>query len=122
VEEAIAYVGRQPVWNDDTVGLAAVINGRVVAVDVYVNPDLFRRMAPRLIAAHAVEAVRNAPAPLPSRDAVYAFLKALASARREPQPAFALGQDYVLRSPAVVGEALVHQGRVIHAAGFPLEW
>jgi len=120
VQEALADLGRQPVWNDHTVGLAAAVSGRLVALDLYVNPDLFRRMAPRLIAAHAVEAVRATPAPPPPTSAVYAFLKALANARREPQPALALGQDYVLRSPTVVGEALLYQGTLIHASGFPV--
>lgn len=120
VQEAIADLSRQPVWNDHTVGLAAAVNGRLLALDVYVNPDLFRRMAPRLIAAHAVEALRATPTPPPPTQAVYALLKALASARRELQPALALGQDYVLRSPTVVGEALVYRGTLIHASGFPV--
>lgn len=120
VQEAITDLSRQPVWNDHTVGLAAAVNGRLLALDVYVNPDLFRRMAPRLIAAHAVEAIRATPAPPPPTSAVYALLKALASARRELQPALALGQDYVLRSPTVVGEALIYQGTLIHASGFPV--
>lgn len=119
VQEAIVDLGRRPVWNDHTVGLAAAVNGRLIALDIYVNSDLFRRMVPRLIAAHAVEAVRATPAPPPPKSAVYAFLKALATARRELQPTVALGQNYVLRSSAGVGEALVHRGVLIHASGFP---
>lgn len=47
--------------NNDIVGFAYAINGKLSSADAYASNDLFRRMWPKLLKASAVEAVAERP-------------------------------------------------------------
>jgi hypothetical protein len=66
--------------NDDAIGWAYAINGKIVGGNVYASRELFRKLWPKLIRSGCVEAFaelkKNAPStqPAPPADAVQAFL------------------------------------------------
>jgi hypothetical protein len=61
VQEAVkAYVkelAEVPGKDDDVIGFAFAINGKVYSADVYASHDLFKRLWPKLLKAGAIEAV-----------------------------------------------------------------
>jgi hypothetical protein len=84
VEEAesgyLKTLGRVAEGNPSAVGCAFAVNGKIKAVDLYANHELFMAMWPKLLKASALEAVRRrTPAKIvaPDAAAVTAFLKGL---------------------------------------------
>jgi hypothetical protein len=65
---------------DDVIGAAFVLNGKVVSADVYASNALFRKLWPKLLESSAIEAVAERQPgrqqPAVAADAVKAFLKA----------------------------------------------
>jgi limonene-1,2-epoxide hydrolase len=64
--------------DDDVIGYAFAINGKVNSADVYASHDLFKRLWPKLLKASAIEAVseleKDKKFETPDADAVKAFL------------------------------------------------
>jgi hypothetical protein len=80
----LGALGPVPEGHDDVIGFVAVVNGRVVAADVYASRALFRKVWPKLLDGAAVEAFIKAE---PGRtfdpvreDAVRAYLAAVEGA------------------------------------------
>jgi len=61
VRQAVApyldHLATAPDGQDDVIGCVVVVNGRVVAADVYASGTLFRKLWPKLLEGGAVEAV-----------------------------------------------------------------
>jgi hypothetical protein len=64
--------------DDDVIGYAFAINGKVNSADVYASHDLFKRLWPKLLKSSAIEAVseleKDKKVETPGADAVKAFL------------------------------------------------
>lgn len=77
------------------VGVAAAVNGRVVAADTFGDPTLFRRLWPKLLRSYAADAAENAPArgrvsPAVTAGQAKLFFARAADARQETQNRTAL--------------------------------
>ena len=72
------YLDLEPAVTSDrkVIGAVFAINGVPVAGEIYQSNDLFRQMLPKLLRAHAVEAIATDPrtVQLPSTDAIRDFL------------------------------------------------
>ena len=81
--------------DDDIIGVAFAINGRIASAEVYPSNGLFRKMWPKLIDASATEAIseKNATvtAVAPAAVAVAAFIKTADQGKAEPDVPLASG-------------------------------
>jgi hypothetical protein len=57
VDDYVAALSRLPAGQDDVIGYAFAINGRLNSADIYASNQLFRKLWPRLLKASATEAV-----------------------------------------------------------------
>jgi hypothetical protein len=76
----LARLGSAPDGQEDVIGAAFVLNGKVLSADVYASNALFAKMWPKMLESSAVEAVAEhqpgrQPPPV-AVDAVKAFLQA----------------------------------------------
>lgn len=77
----------------NTVGIVAVCNGKVVGVDIFGSPDLFRRQFKALLHGYAAEAAAaEAAAKLPEANVEYAFQEVAALADPARQGSGAAGK------------------------------
>jgi hypothetical protein len=91
--------------DDDIVGYAFAINGRLNSADIYPSNALFRKMWPKLLRGSITEAIgeRNAPAaPPPAAPAVSSFLVDANRGRAAEKPLDDRGVADVRHSPAAV--------------------
>lgn len=92
------------------VGVAAAVNGRVVAADTFGDPTLFRRLWPKLLRSYAADAAENAPAhagPAVTPPQVKLFFARAADARRETQNRTALTTTVRLETSETVDYRLI---------------
>ena len=99
------------------VGTLVYLRGRWFGLDALAAPGLFARAWPRLCSGYAADALGREPTvglrPKPS--SVLALLKSVTAAS---VPAVGLGAEHRFESKAVLGAALVVEGRVVHAMAF----
>ncbi len=100
----LATLGDLPAREPGAVGAVFAIGGEVVAADVYLHPALFRRLYPKLLAAHAREAAlllaKGGPAcVVPEAEAASAFLRAADDGALAEEPV-AAGQSLATRENA----------------------
>jgi len=94
------------------VGVAAAVNGRVVAADTFGDPTLFRRLWPKLLRSYAADAAENAPArgrisPTVTAQQAKLFFAKAADARRETQNRTALTTTVRLETPDTLDYRLI---------------
>jgi hypothetical protein len=107
----------------ETCGLAAAVNGRLLLIDVFDKPDTLRKLWPRLIPAVALEAIRRSPLPAKpfTEKAAQFFLDGIKQCRAQCFKAVALGCDIRFESDELFGQALCVEEQIIHLAMFPKE-
>lgn len=96
-------------------GVAVQIGNRIVAVDVFPDPRIFRSLWPKLLRSYAMEAqlARLEPAGL-ERQKVRQFLSEVASASVISKDNPGEGRLYSLSHSGLTGEALVLSGDLVH--------
>ena len=110
----------------DAVGLAVAINGEIVAADVYGSPELFRKLARKLVESYAREAMlardpkRASPEP-PSKEAALEFLTAVSRAEPKSENVTASVRKTTRETGKTVvyeytesGDASAESGRLLH--------
>lgn len=95
------------------------VHGRPAGVELFDRADVWRRLAPKLIRSYAIDAVdgprRRRPA---GASAPSSLLDVLAKAESRAFKAIGVGSDVRVGTDALVGAALVIDGRVVHLAAF----
>lgn len=114
-------------------GVVAALHGRVLALDLVESPGLLRRLLPRIVRGHALEALaarrtcpprRGSPErpPRSPRPAVGRWLRTVAGIRtdavRVGPSAGGHGLDVRLVGRRIVGSALVCDGRLVALTAF----
>jgi len=106
---------------EDTVGVVIGLGGRIVSVDVFANPHLFRKEWPKILKASALSSLQaRKPGELGQREAAD-FLKGLAGKEYRRKAALDLGFELEASDGTVLAKALATKTAVIHFAAFPQE-
>ncbi len=108
--------------DDDVIGVAVAIGGRVTSADVYPSNGLFRKMWPKILAAAATEAIAlKAKAsdpvrgPVPGIESVAAFLSAAEAGQRSERDLGALARLETRESEKVLSiRATASGGHLVH--------
>ena len=101
-------------------GALFAIDGQLVGMELFDCPQTFAHYLPKLVRSYAMDAVETrAPQTLlPEAAVAQAFLREAGQSTVEAFAAVGEGEDLRLDGAALVGSALVHQGRVVHLAAF----
>jgi hypothetical protein len=110
-----------PALAPGAVGVAVAVGGRLVCVDVFGSPAMFRRLWPRLLESYVVDALARKPAGAMTAEDVRAVLRDAAAATPVAQPSVGAGQAWRIEGVAVTGSALVRGREVVHLDLFPAE-
>lgn len=103
-------------------GVAFVLGGRVVGVDLFDQPATLAKLWPKVARAYAIDGLEEPAAsatPL-TAEQVGAWLRSAAEAATQTHKSPGLGYDVRLKSEAVVGGSLVVEDRPVHAELFAL--
>jgi ARG and Rhodanese-Phosphatase-superfamily-associated Protein domain len=111
-------------------GAVFLLDGKPVGLDLFESDVVLRKLMPKLLRSHALDALDtfNAPAPkhigaASRRDAAKAFVVSVASAAQGHGrifPTVGLGETMRVDDGAGAAAALLLDGRVIHLAAFDL--
>jgi hypothetical protein len=95
-------------------GVLVAVGSRVVCVDAFGSPALFRKMWPKLLRSYVIDAVSQRPAGRLHVEQAAGFLRAAAQAAFAMRPTAGAGTSFRIHGARVSGSALVHGPRVVH--------
>lgn len=98
-------------------GVIAFVSGRPVAMDLFDLPETLDKMWERLISGYSLDALGMPATGGWEKGAT--FMRYATEARTTMHEGLGLGMDVTLASDRIVGNALTHEGAVIHMALFP---
>jgi hypothetical protein len=112
-------MGNIPRLYPDAVGVVIGVGHRIVSVDIFANPHVFRRLWPKILKSSALAVVCDpAYGTIGQGDAI-GFLRRLHDKRYTPKSAVDLGSELSVVDTEVNVNALTYRDAVIHLAGFP---
>jgi hypothetical protein len=105
--------------SDGQVGAVYAISDSLVGIEVFDSYTTFRKLAGKLLASYALDAVelKRFGEP-PDAGAVRAFLEAVCVAERQPAATVGIGATVRLAANDLVGAALEVAGGYVHLAAF----
>ncbi|MBN3039791.1 MAG: hypothetical protein JW867_01550 [Candidatus Omnitrophica bacterium] len=106
-----------PNLNRDTVGIAVGLGSRIVSVDIFANPELFRKLWPKIARSSALSSVSESANGTITQNMAAAFLRDLHAKTYQHKTAIDLGYELTVSDNQVNANALVYNG-VIHLAAF----
>ncbi len=107
-----------PRMYEDTIGVVVGVGGKIVSVDIFVNPRLFKKLWPKILKSSALSAIEEANgAGITQQDAAR-FLRRLHDKKYSRKDAIDLGEEFSTTDRQVNVNALVYRNSVIHLAGF----
>jgi hypothetical protein len=103
----------------DAIGAVIGVGNHITSVDIFSNPQMFRRLWPKILRSSALALVwEHRWGTLTQADAI-GFLRRLHDRTYVSKPAISLGFELTAIDSEVNVNALVYGGAVIHLAGFP---
>jgi len=118
IEEIEKKMSEIPRLMTDTIGVVIGLGGKVVSVDVFADPEMFRAQWPKILRSSALSALSGrADVPLP-QTAAADFLKGLAGKSYQAKDGLDMGTEYSCLDAAVNAQALVLDKDVVHLAAF----
>jgi hypothetical protein len=106
-----------------TVGAICVVGGRIISMDAFADPSLFKRLWPKILRASALSAVTAAPdesARETTRESAWQFVEQLSDLRFSEGRGVDLGVALRADGGSITASALVHEGAVLHLSAFPV--
>jgi hypothetical protein len=104
-------------YPEGAAGLVVAIGDRVVAVDVFDNPETCRKVWSRLLTGAAMDAIESPDAAAPADEAVRDAVEGFRAGTWQPVPAVAAGEEYRGgRGDRWHGSVLAQGGTVIHGS------
>lgn len=99
-------------------GILAFAGSQPLGVELFNSTEAYQDAHEKLLRSYTIDhlhdaAESNEP---PAREVVEAFLATLSEIPEESFPSIGYGTDHRYRGKKVVGNALVHEGEVVHAA------
>ncbi|MBN1940376.1 MAG: hypothetical protein JW843_12385 [Candidatus Aminicenantes bacterium] len=119
IEEIEKKMAAVPRLMTDTIGVVIGLSGRVIAADLFADPEMFRAQWPKILRSSALSALAERSETGLSRETAAGFLKALAGRSFQVKKALDLGQEHSCLDGAINVQALVLGQDVIHLAAFP---
>ena len=112
-------------WTEDASGMAVLIGGSVVGVEIFGDSEMFARLRDKLVRSYAVDAIEfsDRARPAPDQVAVEQFLQSARQAQLSPKETIGLGRLCGVEARAIYGSVLIwHQQKgahgVVHASLF----
>lgn len=97
------------------------VGGRIVSVDIFAGPELFRALYPKILKASALSALTSPDAASLSQEQAAAFLRSLRGRTLERKEGLGLGAELYWTGADLCLSALAVKDRVVHLAAFPQE-
>jgi len=120
VKRRVDDYGKTIVLPADANGMAVVIAGRVVGVEIFGDTQMFSKLRDKLLRSYAVDAIEEAEFDKPvgdSRAAVERFLRQASRARLVPKQTIGVGRLLGVEGAGVYGSLLEwHEQRGAHGA------
>lgn len=107
-------------WQEGQCGVAFVISGRILGLEIFDRPEVMRRFFQKLVRSYALDALDTGPTAneLTSVEAVGAFITQIGSAQSFAEQALGLGKDVRFSGSDISGAALWAQERYVHVCAF----
>ena len=113
------------VWTEDANGMAVMIGGRVVGVEIFGDSETFTKLRDKLLRSYAVDAIEFSAVEKPSagREVVERFLQNARAAQLTPKTTIGIGRLFGVEGRSVYGSMLVWPEQrgahgVVHASLF----
>ncbi len=106
---------------EGTVGVAVGLGNKIISVDIFANPYLFKEMWPKILKSSALSAVSNNREVYISRQDALVFLERVYKCSYTRKKAIDLGFELFCENGQLTVNALVFRDAVIHLAAFPRE-
>jgi len=119
IEEIERKMATIPRLKTDTIGVVIGLSGKVVGVDIFADPEMFRVQWPKILRSSALSALAERSDTGLSQTAAADFLKALAGRSFQVAKSLDLGTEVSCLDGAINVQALVLDRDVIHLAAFP---
>jgi hypothetical protein len=101
-------------------GVVVSHGSRVVSLEWFATPEMLAAHWPALVNGAVLDAPERLPSSRPSASRALQFLRRAAQHSATVSPGVGLGSEHHLRTSKVVGQALVLDDLVVHAAAFAL--
>ena len=100
-------------------GVVVAHGRRIVAAEVYASPAMLAASWEAVVRGYLLEA-RGEPNGTPSATKALRFLNKVASRVVSSQPGLGLGEELRISASSIAGQALLHEGSLIHVSAFAL--
>jgi len=110
-----------PRLHPDTVGVIIGLNGEMVSVDIFANPELFAKQWPKILRSSALSSIERTGGGTLSRNEAAEFLRSLMDRNFRSKSGLDLGFEYSSADNTANILALAYAERVVHLSGFPQE-
>jgi len=110
---------RLPELCPGALGVVVAVGNRIVCVDAFGSPALFRKMWPKLLRSYVIDAMQSRPSGSIGQKQVQQFIKTAARAEVTDQPTVGAGRLQRLAAAGASGSALVFRSSVVHLDLFP---
>lgn len=101
-------------------GVVVSHGSRVVSLELFATPEMLAAHWPALVRSALLDAPERTPSTRPSATRALQFVRRAATHSATVSAGVGLGDEHHLRTSKVVGQALVLDGLVVHAAAFAL--
>jgi hypothetical protein len=121
-EQARPYyekLDRLPELCPGALGVVVAVGSRIVCVDAFGSPALFRKMWPKLLRSYVIDAMQSRPAGRIEQKQVQQFVDDAALAEVADQPTVGAGRLQRLAAANASGSALLFRSSVVHLDLFP---
>ena len=100
----------------DQVGVCAVVEGEVVALEMFEEPNIMRQFFPKLMLSYAAEVVARPlrSTVVPDSESIRSLLKRFGEAKYDRYTAVGQGEEYRFSMGALQGTALLVGERLVH--------
>jgi hypothetical protein len=110
-----------PRMYEDTIGVIVGVGGRIVSVDIFANPELFKKFWPKIVKASALTALSSDAGGTITQDDAIDFLRLLHDKEYIEKTAIDLGRELSLVDRYINVNALSYRNVVLHLAAFTEE-
>ena len=110
---------RLPELCPGALGVVVAVGNRILCVDAFGSPALFRKMWPKLLRSYIIDAMQSSPEGRIGLKQVQRFIKTAALAEVTDQPTVGAGRLQRFSAANSSGSALVFRSSVVHLDLFP---
>ncbi|MBM3331515.1 hypothetical protein FJY68_06640 [candidate division WOR-3 bacterium] len=121
-EQARPYydqLDRLPELCPGALGVLVAVGSRIICVDAFGSPALFRKMWPKLLRSYVIDAMQSRPVGSIGQKQAQQFIQTAARATVTDQPSVGAGRLQRLSALNGSGSALVFRSSVVHLDLFP---